>query len=51
MTEGILIERKTGGEEPPPGVKVPGAADAPYDQGNPGTTQPGSEPQTAPGEL
>lgn len=52
MTEGIVIERKApASQEPPSGVKGPGTADAPYDQGNaPETTtetQPGSEPPNA----
>ena len=49
MTEGIVIDRKTGGEEPPSGVKGPGTVSAPYDQGNaPETTAiSGSEPPNA----
>jgi hypothetical protein len=51
MTEGIVIERKTRGEDIPSGVKTQNGANTPNDQGKAGSTQPGSEPQTAPGEL
>lgn len=54
MTEGIVIERKTGGEEPLAVKKDFNTAYAPSDQGKAASTpssQPDSAPQTAPGEL